>query len=328
MASNNRVKIIIAGGGIAGLALAAGLHRKHPHIDYHIYEAVASYGDVGAGLALHMNAIKAMTLIHPDVRKAYFDHASDMGEEEQEISTEVILAQGPNEGELVAELGKAKGRKTISRADLLAGLLKLVPNEKISFGKRIVDITEDGNGVAITFEDGAEVTADCLVGADGIHSVVRGYILGQDHPAARPVNHDGWQIYRTLVPMSAAINEVNERWTRIVPILLGPRGHVNCLPLNKGTRFSAGVAVKGAKFTESGQALELDPELYKDYSEDAQRIVKLVARDTSASWTAADHDHAPTYVRGRVVMIGDAAHGKFLQNEICLETLTDCIERI
>ena len=106
MAPNDTIKIAIAGGGIAGLALAAGLHKKHPHIDYHIYEAVPEYKDVGAGLALHMNAIKAMTLIHPDVRKAYFDNASDMGEEEQEMSTEVILAQGPNMGELVAELGE------------------------------------------------------------------------------------------------------------------------------------------------------------------------------------------------------------------------------
>lgn len=303
-----KISIAIAGGGIAGLALAAGLERKHPHIDYHIYEAVPSYGDVGAGLALHMNAIRAMTLIHPDVRKAYFEHASDMGEEEQEISTQVILAQGPNMGELVAELGKAKGRKSISRADLLKGLLELVPAERISFGKRIVNIEDDGASLHISFEDETEAAADCLIGADGIHSVVRRYILG-DHPATDPVNHDGWQIYRTLVPMSVAKQEVNERWTtHVVPILLGPRGHVNCLPINNGTRFSAGVAVKGAKLTESGVAPDLDPDLYKYYSKDAQEIVRLVAKDTSASWTAADHDHAPIYYRSRVVMIGDAGH--------------------
>jgi salicylate hydroxylase len=255
-----------------------------------------------------MNAIKAMTLIHPDVRKAYFDHACDVGEEEQELSTEVILAQGPNMGELVAELGKAKGRKTISRADLLESLLKLIPRESISFGKRIVGIEDHSSGVKVMFAGGAETNVDCLIGADGIHSVVRRYILGADHPTTEPVNHDGWQIYRTLVPMSVAKKEVNERWTRIVPVLLGPRGHVNCTPLSKGTRFSAGVAIKGAKFTESGIAPELDPELYKDYGEDAQQIARLVARDTSASWTAADHDHAPTYFRGRVTMVGDAAH--------------------
>ena len=302
-----KIKLAIAGGGIAGLALAAGLYKKHAHIDFHIYESVPEYKDVGAGLAIHMNGIKSMGLIGPEVRQTYFDKASDMGEEEQVMSTEVILAQGPSRGELVAELGKAKGRKSISRADLLEGLLGLVPRERISFGKRL-DFVEEGEGVRVGFLDGTEVRVDCLISADGIHSVTRRYILGADHPATEPKNHDGWQIYRTLIDMDEARQHINERWTRIVPILLGPRGHVNCLPLNKGTRLSAGVAVRGAKFTENGEAPDLDPELYKDYSEDAQQLVRLVAKDTSASWTAADHDHAPTYFRGRVAMIGDAAH--------------------
>ncbi|KAK1027443.1 hypothetical protein LTR33_017479, partial [Friedmanniomyces endolithicus] len=64
-----KIKIAIVGGGIAGLALGAGLKKKD-HINFHIYESVPAYKDVGAGLALHMNAIKAMTLIGPEVRQA------------------------------------------------------------------------------------------------------------------------------------------------------------------------------------------------------------------------------------------------------------------
>jgi len=302
-----KIRIAIAGGGIAGLALAAGLKKKS-HVDFHIYESVPEYKDVGAGLALHMNAIKAMALIGPEVRQAYFDKALNMGEEDQIMSTEVILAQGPNQGEMVAELGKAKGRKTVSRSDLIQGLLELVPRERVSFGKRLESIEENGEGVRIKFKDGSEAEADCMIGADGIHSGTRSYILGPDHPATEPKNHDGWQVYRTMVTAEYAREHINPKWTQTVPILLGPRGHVNCIPLNKGTRLSAGVAVRGAKFTESGKAPDLDPELYKDYSEDAQRIVRMVAKDTSASWTAADHDHAPVYYRGKVAMMGDAAH--------------------
>ena len=171
---SDEISVAIIGGGIAGLALEAGLHKKHKHIDFHIYESVPEYKDVGAGLALHKNAIGAMTLIGDEVRKAYFDNASNMGEEEQEMSTEVILAQGPNMGELVAELGKAKGRKSISRADLIAGLLALIPRNKTSFSRRLDQIRDLGySGVEVIFEDGEEVKVDCLIGADGIHSVVR-----------------------------------------------------------------------------------------------------------------------------------------------------------
>ncbi|EMC95131.1 hypothetical protein BAUCODRAFT_35123 [Baudoinia panamericana UAMH 10762] len=308
MAENaKKINIAICGGGIAGLALAAGLKKKD-NIDFHVYESVPEYKDVGAGLALHMNAIKAMTLIGPEVRQVYFDKALDLGEEDQVMSTEVILAQGPNQGELVAELGKAKGRKTVSRADLLDGLMELVPKEKVTFGKRLDSIEENDEGVRIRFKDGSDARADCLIGADGIHSVTRSYILGPDHPATEPKNHDGWQIYRTMVSSEYARQHINPKWTQTVPILLGPRGHINCIPLNKGTRLSAGVAVRGAKFETSGKAPDLDPALYSDYSDDAQRIVKMVARDTSASWTAADHDHAPTYFKGKVAMMGDAAH--------------------
>ncbi|OTB07684.1 hypothetical protein M426DRAFT_53190 [Hypoxylon sp. CI-4A] len=272
MSENNPLKVAIVGGGIAGLALAVGMAKK-PHVDVHVYESVPAYKDVGAGLALHLNAINAMGLIGPELKQAYFDKALSMGEEDQEMATEVILAQGEHKGQLVAELGRAKGRKTVSRSDLLDGFLTLIPKERISFGKRLVSIDQPSrgrDGIDLTFQDGTKVKADCLLAADGVHSTTRSF-------------------------------------------LLGPRGHVNCIPLNKNTRLSAGVAVRGAAaaafFSEDdGKAPPLDPALYADYSEDAQRIVRLVARDTSASWTAADHDHAPFYVRDRVAVFGDAAH--------------------
>jgi salicylate hydroxylase len=306
---DRKIKIAIAGGGIAGLALAAGLAKK-PHLEVHIYEGVPEYKDVGAGLALHMNAIKAMALIGPEVKQVYFDKALSQGDEETEMVTEVILGEGPNQGELVAELGRAKGRKTVARSDLLDGLLQLVPKECITFGKKLSAISEVKDAehtIHLTFKDGSTADADALIGADGIHSETRKFLLGPDHPATAPVNHDGWQIYRTMVSVEEARKHINEKWTRCVPILLGPQGHVNCIPVNKGTRLSAGVAVRGAKFTQGG-APPLDPALYANYSEDARKIVELVAKDTSASWTAADHDHAPFYSKNRVAMMGDAAH--------------------
>ena len=344
------IRIAIIGGGIAGLALAASLTKQaqQHQLDVHVYESVAAHADVGAGLALHKNAIAAMGLLGPDVRQAYFDAALPIGasSEDEEVATEVLLAQGPHAGELVATLGRAKGRKSVSRADLLAGLLALVPAERVHFGKRLFRIWEveedigpdlqDGSSsnnkkkvVHIQFRDCTTVKADVLLGADGIHSQVRRHLLGDDHPATLPQNHDRWQVYRTLVTARQAVEGygVDPKWTQTVPIMLGPAGHVNCIPLNKGTMLSAGVAVRGAAAPTSsssssssstkgpsgsgnrkGERTPLNPDLYADYTPAARAIVALVAADPSASWDLGDHDDAPTYARGSVAMLGDAAH--------------------
>ena len=346
------IRVAIAGGGLAGLALAAGLAKK-PHIDVHVYEAVREYRDVGAGLALHLNATRAMSLIDPGLRQAYLDKALAIAEDEDRVmATEVVLAQGPHRGQRVAELGKAPGRKTVSRADLLDGFLGLVPRRRVSFGKRLVAVEEageeakgegpgsrSGGEVTLFFEDGSRATADCLLGTDGVHSLVRRHMLGAEHPAASPKNHDGWQIYRVMVPTEEALREIDPKWTQTVPILLGPRGHINCIPLNKNTRLSAGVAIRRGASTgtvakirdethgdssqsqagpspllQSSSPPPLDPEDYSDYSPDAQAIVRMIASragtSQSTSWALSDHDHAPFYARAgsRVAILGDAAH--------------------
>ncbi|KAI0525583.1 hypothetical protein F5B22DRAFT_633666 [Xylaria bambusicola] len=168
----SKINIAVVGGGIAGLALAAGLAKKL-HLSVHVYEAVGEYLDVGAGLALHRNAIRAMALLGPE-----------------------------HKDELVAKLGRAKGRKS-------------------------------GPKIQLKFVTGMSTFADCLLGADGVPSVTRSYLLGPDHPATGPKNHG-----------EEARKQINPTWKTSVPILPGPSGHINCTPLNRNTRLSAGVAVR------------------------------------------------------------------------------------
>ena len=269
-----KLKVAIIGGGICGAAIAVGL-GKCSHIDFHIYEKVRGYSDVGAGLSLHKNALAAMQLIEPELLSAYRKKAVDIGEEDREMATEVILAAGRHKGLKVAELGRAKGRKSISRADLLKVFLDLIPQEKISLGKQVAKIWETHHGserattdavapnsvdsseydhpIHVEFTDGSRAHADVLIGCDGIHSNVRSYLLGDNHPATKPKNHDQWQVYRTLIPTDQAIQKwgIDPDLCRTVPILLGPKGHINMIPMKKGKMLSAGVAVRGAARSNS-----------------------------------------------------------------------------
>ncbi|KAH8647932.1 hypothetical protein BX600DRAFT_531022 [Xylariales sp. PMI_506] len=325
--ADSKIKVAIAGGGIAGLALAAGLIKK-PQFDVHVYEGAKEYLDIGGGLALHPNGIAAMKQIGPEVCEAYFNNALSTGEEGQEFSTDITYAEGPYKGELVYQLGKAKGRRTIARSDLLAAFASLLPSDRITFGKRLVDIEEksdqaEGDAVKLHFKDGTTTSADVLIGADGIHSCSRRYCLGPDHPAALPVNRDGWLIYRALAPSEELLGKGDPSWPYRVPILIGSQGYFNVQTIKKGARINASVVLRSAahankyeseesdlKFTQVDNLPPLDRHLFDDYIESAQQLAALIEEQAMPPWTVTDHDPAPSYVSagGRVCIVGDAAH--------------------
>jgi hypothetical protein len=114
------------------------------------------------------------------------------------------------------------------------------------------------------------------------------------------------QIYRTMVSPEEARKQINPKWTQPVPIPLRPSGHISCIPLNKNTRLSAGVAVRGTELARDGRPPPLDPKLNAEYNEEAQQMVRMVAKYTRAFRTADDHDDTPFHARNNVAMLGDA----------------------
>lgn len=269
----DKIKVAIIGAGIGGQVLSIGL-AKYKYLDVQVYEAAAKYLDIGRGLALHGNAIRAMELIDPEIKKVYFRKALSMAEDEElEMATQVILAHGPHSNEVVAQLGRAKGRKTIARADLMNGLLSLNPPERVHFGKRLVAIEENAEGVRMAFEDGTSDIASCLIGFDGVHSCTRRYILGDDHPAANPVNHERWCMHSRMVPVEEARGVVLEKWLNAVPILCRPRGFVNSMPIHYGNTLSISLC-RRASF-EGGAEPWPQPKDFEDYSGDMRNFVEV-----------------------------------------------------
>ena len=145
----------IVGGEIAGLSLARGL-SKHPQLNVHVYEATSRFLEIGGGIALHGNALRAMESIDPELIKVYFDAATLMSERDIEVATIVQVATGQHKAKILAEIGKAKGRKTIARSDLLTALLSTLPEGMVKFGKRLVATEEDGD-VILRFKDGTTI---------------------------------------------------------------------------------------------------------------------------------------------------------------------------
>lgn len=319
---NSKTTVAIVGGGIAGLTLARGLIAQQ-HLQITVYEATEKYLDVGAGLAFHGNAMRGLANIDQALHDEYFARATLMADREKELATTVLIGdEVEGEENILAELGKAKGRKTVARADLLEGLYSLLPEDVIRLGWRLSQVEEDGEEVVLTFENGTTVRTDVLISADGIHSVTRKYLLGADHPAATPVNHDHWSFVMRKVPAAEA-RALNPHLPDRVPIFCGDGGYLNSIPIRFGEEMTITAWSRDPTATVTPDdgptdattttraAFDKTLDNFKTWRKDCQDLAELIRRDPSAGWPIADHDPAPTYAKRRICLMGDAAHATF-----------------
>ena len=110
--------------------------------------------------------------------------------------------------------------RSTHRAHFLQELVKLVPAQRAHFNKRLETIEDNpGHQVIMHFKDGTTVTADTVIGADGVHSHVREYIMGKE--AAAPVFAKA-TAYRGLVPMDAAVEKLGAEHAQNTMMLCGP----------------------------------------------------------------------------------------------------------
>ncbi|KAI1412665.1 FAD/NAD(P)-binding domain-containing protein [Hypoxylon sp. FL1857] len=311
---NSKLRVAVIGAGIAGCCLTIGL-SQNPLLDIHLYEAYPKVEVRGAGLAFHGNAIKAMDLVSPGIKKAYFKKSHFMANEQDiEMATQIIVGSGAHAGTLIAELGRAKGRRTVHRAHFIQGLLEdVIPEDRVHFDKRMVSISEieatDANTprVVVTFADGTVEKFDALFGSEGVKSPTRRFILGTDHPAVNAVNHAGWRCFNSLVPMEKARRVVPRESIEKVRMFCTPLGYINGLPVDLGRTYSISCYQRDDKAPYDEKS-GFDAREWKRFSPEVTSLVALLERDPREDWKIQDHDHAPTYYRGRVAMLGDAAH--------------------
>lgn len=198
------IRIAVIGGGLAGASLVHAL-LKYPHLDVHIFESAAEFKEAGAAVGIARNALKALDLIGPSATRCL----QDAGAVPQR-SVRFMLAQGSDANQMIDEAKEdAAGQRLTSivhRAAFLRELLSTVPAERMHASKKLERVQradgEDGP-VTLHFADGSSHECDILVGADGIHSMIRTVILGKDDPAAHPRNA-GWWCVMALKPYQEA----------------------------------------------------------------------------------------------------------------------------
>ena len=125
---------------------------------------------------------------------------------------------------------------SVHRAHFLDALVELVPKERAHFGKRLIaidDKTSSGGKIVLHFKDGGEIITDAVIGADGVHSAVRRYLLGEMHPAVKPV-FSGTVAYRRLVPMESAVEKLGAECAENCIMFCGPGAGILSYPIDFG----------------------------------------------------------------------------------------------
>lgn len=319
---DQRIRVAIIGGGFAGLTLLIGL-QKYPHIDAVLYEGAQKFSELGAGAVLGPSSQRAMTLIDPRILQGFERRATFHEEEPDEngMHTWVRIAKGqePDEGGVVAEYKYSVRGSTIHRAHFLDELIQLAPPSQTKFGKKLVDIiqpSDENEPMTLHFRDRTFAKADVVVGADGIHSMVRKHILGPQHMASNAF-FSGAIAYRSAIPFEQAYAVLGDDYVKAeFALRCGKNGLVFGFPMAKKTIFFIAVItfnnshdlVQGDKWNIPVDTADLQ-ERFKDWGPFVQKLVSLVPADAhTRGWSIWEMPPAPTYVNDRVVMIGDAAH--------------------
>jgi salicylate hydroxylase len=289
-------RVAIIGGGIGGLVAARALHRRD--IEVAVYEAAPELREIGAGVALHANAMKVLRALdlEDDVR-------ATAGRSEYAVTrhgkTGRVISR-TSRREQAALFGSAGA--TVHRADLLDVLAHSLPSGMVTLGARCTAVEPDGNVAVARFEDGSEVEADVIIGADGIHSVVRASLFGSDAP-----RFTGKICYRSVVPVDAVpgappAND-NSQW-------LGPHGTIVLYPVRRDELINIVCHYDDEGYRHESWVTRCErSEVLDRYSGWHESLLRIFsAGEVWYKWALYDRDPIPQWTRGRVTVLGDAAH--------------------
>jgi salicylate hydroxylase len=287
------MRVAVVGGGIGGLAAALAL--LHRGVDIDVYEQAPALGEIGAGVFLTPNSLRQLARLGLD--GAIEKHGARIGEGSQYYrhdGTPVAPILTTDSAGWNAVFG-------MHRADLVAILAEGLPAENLHTGHRATGFEQDAASARVRFDNGAVAEADVVVAADGIHSSLQRYVV----PPSTPT-HSGSVAYRGLVP-----RERIPSWpTDQSRLWMGEGKHFLVYPVRGGDLVNyVGFVPTDEQMKESWSAPGDPAVLAQEFAGWDPRVGGLLAQvDQTFRWGLYDREPLSTWTRGRLTLLGDAAH--------------------
>ena len=292
--------ITIIGAGIGGLAAAAALRRRG--IDVDVYEQADKFTRVGAGIQQSPNAVRVLRGlgIEDRLRQVAFHPASS-------LNRDALSGAVTNDHPLGRELEQRYGAPylTLHRGDLHEALASIVPGDCVHLGKKLVAIKARGARTELSFADGSEVEAEAVIGADGVHSLIRDTVTGPEQP-----RFVGRLAYRTTFPAAllrgVEVGSSRTKWWGadrhiVIYFVTAARDEVY---------FTTSQPEQADWITKESWSAKGDlgemRAAFADFHPDVRAV--LNAAPEVYKWGIFERDPLATWRKGRIVLLGDACH--------------------
>ena len=291
--SASALSVAIVGGGIGGLFAARALLSHGIRVQ--VFEQAPELGEIGAGVFITPNSVRQMQRVGLGAEvDRYGAKVGANSHYYREDGTPIAPVQVTDSSGWNATYG-------MHRADFITFLSQSLPEGVVKTGHKCTAFEQDDEKAVVHFANGAQASADIVVGADGIHSDLRPHVFPPSHPV---FSHT--VAYRGIVPHAKVPDWPVDAWQ----MWLGKGKHFLVFPVRAGTLVNyVGFVPSAREMTESWSAKGDPDALRADFAGWDPRIEGLLREvETTFRWALYDREPLPVWTKGRLTLLGDAAH--------------------